>query len=573
MLSKNRAAAGCAGLLDATRMGSTDPGMASTTYRIRTKGGLSGAYTLDRLRKERASGELDDATVCTSDHGVTWLPVGDVLKSGNESGGGSAGPCVAASEDSQGTHSDSTVGETDVISQDGRYRRGQSFQKLSRADTQSGDTSATRYLRRSQHKPGASDNQTAAPGHPAGYDPLSLIGASLINGRYRITSQLGTGSMAYVFRAIEQPHGRAVVVKVPKPDKIADRDFRDRFHQETQLLRRLKHPHIVRILDVGEVHDLPFVVMQLLSGGTLADRWEALPRPTAVKPASLKSWLPQVACALDFVNRQNIIHRDVKPANILFDQDDTAFIGDFGLTKIMHGDHTDLNSSHTAAGYVIGTPNYIAPEIVLGEAYDGRADQYSLGITVYQALHGAPPMQGNSTTATMVNQTRRQLPLLSDVRTDVSTRLARAIQRSIAKRPDRRFASCTEFADAVLLGLKGSTHCRPESEGRDAHDVVTRQNSPIQKRRRSGAIRARRNPSMPASTPDVEVRTELPAQRKSAWFGARRNRSRRGKRPAEPDSAWARVRRKITRAPGIVRLILATLAILTTCSLLMYALS
>ena len=171
----------------------------------------------------------------------------------------------------------------------------------------------------------------------------------------------------------------------------------------------------------------------------------------------MKAWVREVARALDFVSTKNIVHRDVKPANILFDENENAYLSDFGLTKIMYGEHTDLNSGDTAAGYVLGTPNYIAPEIVQGNDYDARADQYSLGITIYQALTGKPPMQGKSSSATMVNQTHRKLDLLSDVRSDISPRLAHAVQRSIDKDPTKRFATSEEFAEAVLAGISWST--------------------------------------------------------------------------------------------------------------------
>jgi serine/threonine protein kinase len=213
---------------------------------------------------------------------------------------------------------------------------------------------------------------------------------------------------------------------------------------------------VVKVLDVGEHAALPYVVMQLLSGGSLTDRLQnESDEQGRMSPESLKSWVRETGRALDFCFRKGMVHRDVKPANILFDEDNNPYVADFGLSKVMYGEHEDLNSSETAAGIVLGTPNYISPEIVLGQPYDGRADQYSLGITIYHVLTGKAPMQGNSATATMVNQTQRTLDLLSDVRPDMISRpLANAIPKSIEKDPNKRFASCEEFGDAILDGLR-----------------------------------------------------------------------------------------------------------------------
>ena len=279
-----------------------------------------------------------------------------------------------------------------------------------------------------------------------------LVGVELAGGRYRITSGFGNGSMAWVMRATDSRLLTDVVVKVPRPSRMADREILSRFRRESRLMVQLSHPHIVKVLDVGEYKKLPYVVMQLLTGGTLSDRIAR--EPKGLSPDSLRSWIREVARALDFCCRKGTVHRDVKPANILFDEDGNAYVSDFGLTKIMFGEYENIDPSETAAGQVLGTPNYMAPEIVLGRKYDGRADQYSLGLTVYHALFGRPPMQGDSSTETMINQTQKQLKLLSDIRPDVPQELALAVRKSIEKKPDDRFASCEEFAEAVIRGLQ-----------------------------------------------------------------------------------------------------------------------
>ena len=288
-------------------------------------------------------------------------------------------------------------------------------------------------------------------------DPEFLIGASLADDRFKIVARVGAGSMAIVYRAFDHRLETEVVIKVPKKHKLQDAGLRERFRRESRLLVQLQHPHIVSILDVGLHSNVPFVVMQYLSGGCLLDRMQARNgQPTALAVDSIRSWLLEIAKALDFAHQRQVVHRDVKPANILFDETGNAFLSDFGLTKIMYGEPDENAADETAAGFVVGTPNFVAPEIVLGADYDGRADQYSLGITVYNTLIGAPPMLGKTPSATMVNQTRRVLPLISDVRKAVPVATAQALAKAISKKPEERFATCMEFAEAAIAGLSGS---------------------------------------------------------------------------------------------------------------------
>ena len=169
--------------------------------------------------------------------------------------------------------------------------------------------------------------------------PEEFAGVTLADGRYKVKSQLGKGSMAYVFLAADSRLETDVVIKVPKPEIFTTKDFRERFKRETQLLVKFSHPHVVSVLDIGEFENLPYVVMQLLSGGSLADQMNAHCNDKGqMELDSLKQWLPGVSRALDFCARKGMVHRDVKPANILFDEDGNAFVADFGLSKVMYGD-------------------------------------------------------------------------------------------------------------------------------------------------------------------------------------------------------------------------------------------
>lgn len=304
-----------------------------------------------------------------------------------------------------------------------------------------------------------SSEKASDSGQRAGeeFDAGALVGSYVAGDRYKLQSLAGEGSMAHVYMAWDDRLSTDVVVKIPKPDRIQDAAFRLRFTQERQLLVKLSHPHIVRVLDMGEHEDLPFLVMQYLSGGDLLDQLQKIQQlGKRVAVTSVRQWLREIARALDFVADQGMVHRDVKPSNILFDNHGNAFLSDFGLAKITYGEHVDTDSEMTGAGFVVGTPNYLAPELIFGQPFDGRADQYALGLVIYHLLTGSPPMQGASSAATMVNQTTKVPPPLHRVRKDVPEAFALAVQKAIHKKPEQRFASSTEFADAVLASLTSS---------------------------------------------------------------------------------------------------------------------
>ncbi len=273
----------------------------------------------------------------------------------------------------------------------------------------------------------------------------------IADGRYTVSDRLGVGSMGHVFRAFDTRLATAVVIKVPTDKRLADPEFHERFLQESRLLTQLNHPRIVKILDVGEHDGVPYFVMPYIDGGNLLDRLRDQDgKSKKLSPKSLTGWLRGIAEALDSMHKRGFIHRDVKPANILFDSHNHAYLADFGLSKLLD-DNDGANCGLTAANAVVGTPNYVAPELVLARKdYDGRVDQYSLAVTVYEALAGKAPFEGGSPTATMVNQTTKHPKLLSEANEEVPEGLASAVRMAMSKRPWRRYDSCTAFADAVL---------------------------------------------------------------------------------------------------------------------------
>jgi serine/threonine-protein kinase len=288
---------------------------------------------------------------------------------------------------------------------------------------------------------------------------LDRLGTELAEGRYRISSKIGAGSMGQVYRAFDRNLVTEVVIKFPvAPEGTTDPSaFLDRFARESRAMIRLSHPHVVKVIDVGEDFGLPYAVMAYLEGGTLKDRLEPLedgePRPTA--PETLHGWLMDIAKALDFIHAQGHIHRDVKPANILFDRHGNAFLADFGVVKSIESPDEIVKgaSSSTSPGYLLGTPNYVAPELVMGLPGDGRGDQYALALTVHEALTGWNCMEGPTPSATLVNQTKVEPPKLSSLLKNVSPKLSEAIARGLAKEPGERFENCSSLARAILADI------------------------------------------------------------------------------------------------------------------------
>jgi serine/threonine protein kinase len=278
----------------------------------------------------------------------------------------------------------------------------------------------------------------------------SWIGLNLANGRYQVTAKLGEGGMGFVYRARDANLRTDVVIKVPRLGD--DGDFAKRFEREIRSLVQLVHPHIVKVMDVGSHAGLPFVVMQFLQGGSLKDR-QIMGRdgsPTPLGPDELRGWLKGVAEALDFIHAQRYIHRDVKPANVLFDQLGNAFLSDFGVAKAVAGLELHQAAALTGTGMVLGTAEYMAPELIMGQGVDGRVDQYALAVTAYEMLTGRVPFMGITPAAVLVRQTMETPVAPETIVPNLSKGISSAILRGLAKDPAARFANCGAFAQAVL---------------------------------------------------------------------------------------------------------------------------
>jgi serine/threonine protein kinase len=302
---------------------------------------------------------------------------------------------------------------------------------------------------------------TALPSLPAFLEELLMStetaspeGQMLANNRYQVLQKLGEGGMATVYKARDNNLDADVVIKIPKASLLADPEYTKRFTREIRALVKLNHPHVVKVLDVGEQDGVPYVVMQYLTGGSLQDQCTAKDGVRSSGPlAALPCWLDKVASSLDFIHKEGYVHRDVKPANILFDGHGNAYLSDFGIAKVLAADQDMKQSvSLTGTGVVLGTPAYMGPEFVMGLPYDGRIDQYALAVTVFEILAGRTPFEATTPGAMLVKQTTEAPRPLCDLIPGVSKELSNAVQKGLEKDPKNRFTNCSAFAEAVLRG-------------------------------------------------------------------------------------------------------------------------
>jgi len=262
---------------------------------------------------------------------------------------------------------------------------------------------------------------------------------------YRLEEIVGRGGMGVVYRACHMLLDRTAALKLLLPGVAADASFRERFVRESRMAAALEHPHVVPVYDAGEQDGLLYIAMRYVDGedlGTLLEREGALDPEPALSIAA------QVGSALDAAHARSIVHRDVKPANVLLD-DRGAYLGDFGLTK-----RVSSETRLTAQGQFVGTIDYMPPEQIEGGRLDPRSDVYAFGCVLYHMLGGAPPFQRDSAVSLMYAQLRDRPPPVSHRRTGLSQELDAVFERALAKRPAERFESCLELVEAARAALK-----------------------------------------------------------------------------------------------------------------------
>lgn len=259
-------------------------------------------------------------------------------------------------------------------------------------------------------------------------------------GRYRLESLLGTGGMAEVYRASDTQLGRTVAIKVILPSFAREASFRERFDREARLVAALQHPHILPLYDIGEADGLPFLVMPYVEGGSLADRLAQGPQP----PDLAVRWIAEIASALDAAHSAGILHRDVKPSNVLLDRNDRALLADFGIAQAA-GQATRL----TATGAVIGTPGYMAPELVRGEPASPASDRYALAVLAFELLSGRPPFTAEHPLAVLHRQLSDPVPPITQRTPTAPAAADEVFDRALAKAADERPPSAVSFASRL----------------------------------------------------------------------------------------------------------------------------
>jgi serine/threonine protein kinase len=268
----------------------------------------------------------------------------------------------------------------------------------------------------------------------------------LTGSRYRIIRRLTSGGMAHVYLGQHDLLERAAVIKVLHTHLARDPEMRERFRREAEAACQLLHPHICTILDYGDVDGSVYIVMPYLSGGSLADR---LVKDRVVPATDSAAILAQCAVALDYAHRQGVVHRDIKPDNILFDADGHALITDFGIaTARFHG-------RLTGTGRAMGTPHYMSPEQAMGKMVDGRSDVYALGVMLYEMLLGIPPFDGADSYSIGYKHVH-ELPVPPEV-VDARTppELSAIILKCLAKTAADRYQRGNDVADALIAYLVG----------------------------------------------------------------------------------------------------------------------
>lgn len=267
---------------------------------------------------------------------------------------------------------------------------------------------------------------------------------------YSMRYTLGQGGMAEVFLAHQQSFDRLVAIKVMDNSLIADPHYAERFLREARIVAKLSHPHIVPVFDVGVIDGHHYLAMEHLSGGDLKTRI----REGMNAKAALRV-LREIAAALDFAHAKGYVHRDIKPDNILFREDGSAVLTDFGIARPRE---TDMNL--TQAGTVVGTPKYMAPEQCQGKVVDGRADLYALGVVFVEMLTGKPPFNGTDPVAIAIQHLQNPVPILKGSLAPYQP----LVNKLLAKNPDDRLASGAELIKAIDALARGGVAPAPITE-------------------------------------------------------------------------------------------------------------
>ncbi len=263
----------------------------------------------------------------------------------------------------------------------------------------------------------------------------TLLGTTL-NGRYRLEAQIGTGGMSTVYRAFDETLERRVAIKLMNREVASDSRQLERFRREARAVAQLSHPNIVGVIDAGEDEGRPYIVFEYVEGETLKQR---IRRQGRLPIAEAVAYAIEIARALGVAHAHQIVHRDVKPQNVLIDEEGQAKVTDFGIARTL--DEEGL----TAEGRVLGTTDYVSPEQALGQPVTGASDLYSLGVVLFEMLTGEVPFHGENQVAVAMKHVREALPDVRRLRPEVSAALAAVIETATSKREQDRYANDAEL--------------------------------------------------------------------------------------------------------------------------------
>ena len=309
-----------------------------------------------------------------------------------------------------------------------------------------------------------------------------MIG-ELIGGRYEIEELVGTGGMSSVYRARDSVLERRVALKILHEHFSADPEYVERFRREARAIARLNHPNIVTVIDRGEFGNRQFIVFEHIPGENLK---EVVEREGQLPVAQALALTHQIARGLAFAHQHGVVHRDVKPQNVLLDESGTAKVTDFGIARSL-----DPGEELTQTGTLLGTSDYIAPEQASGEPIDARSDQYSLGVLLYELLTGEVPYPADSFMAVAMRHLRDPVPSVRERRRDVPDRVDKIVARAMAKRPADRFPSTEAMMGAIEDALADTGEGAGRSEATGVHSRVERP-SPSRSAARPGPRRRQR---------------------------------------------------------------------------------
>jgi len=262
---------------------------------------------------------------------------------------------------------------------------------------------------------------------------------------YTLLEPIGHGGMAVVYRARQESLDRTVAVKVLSENLAASTEFMERFRREARTAASMRHPNVITVHDFGEDdRGVPYLVLEYIGGPTLADLMDV-----GLDDQRIPDLLDQIAAGLDYAHARGVIHRDIKPGNVLMTEDGRAVLADFGLAWLLEGAHLTLT------GGVIGTPEYMSPEQAAGNPIDHRCDVYALGVVLYEMLVGDRPFVAETPIGVLLMHLQDEPPSLLDARPDLPLPVAEVLEKALVKDPNERYSSAGELARAFRAAFTG----------------------------------------------------------------------------------------------------------------------